>query len=439
MHDSAMGEHLQDTRASDLGPRSETGAPWKFLAEASELLDASLDYQTTLSNVVRLAVPRVADYCSVWLAADDGSLSWATGAHRDPAKAAFVQRLGTYPPALAGGRHPVARALHGGEAQLVVTPADDFLRSVARDETHLALLRELHPVSYIAVPMPARDRVFGALVLVTTVESGRRYTDRDVALAKELGRRVAIAVDHALLYRAAEEAAHAREAMVSIVSHDLKNPLSTIQLAASFLLEQFVTDEARGAERQQLMAIRRAAERMFSLIHALLDVAAVEGGRLRLERSAQAAQPIVDEALDAMRPLAAAKQIELTADLPADLPDIYADRERLLQVFSNLSGNAIKFTAEKGRVTIHCRRTDGALEFSVIDTGPGIVPADLPHVFDRFWQAKRKARMGTGLGLAIAKGIVEAHGGRIGVKSVLGQGSTFWFTVPLATAARPKP
>jgi signal transduction histidine kinase len=416
-------------RGAIIGPR------WRFLAEASGLLDRSLDYQETLANVVRFVVPRIADYAIIALLGDDGSLTWGYSAHCDPTKEALVGRLRAYQPHLTTEHHPTAKALRSGETQVVGVVDDAFLRSVARDGAHFALLRQIAPTSIIIVPLAARGRVLGSLLLATTRDSDRRYTDRDVAIANEVGRRAALAVDHALLYQAAERAGRARAEMVAVVSHDLKNPLATIQMAVSFLLEDLVPhDAAHQLQREQLHAIHRSAERMYRLIHDLLDVAAIEAGQLTVTRSPLAVDVFLTDALELLRPLAAAKRIVLAADVSPGLPPVAADRERVLQVFSNLGGNALKFTPDGGRVDIQATARGAAVAFAVRDTGPGIAPEDLPHVFDRFWQAKKAARAGVGLGLAIAKGIIEAHGGSISVESEPGRGSCFTFTLPVATA-----
>jgi signal transduction histidine kinase len=415
-------------RGAIIGPR------WRFLAETSGLLDRSLDYQETLANVVRFVVPRIADYAIIALLADDGSLTWGYSAHCDPTKEALVGRLRAYQPHLSTEHHPTAEALRSGETQVVDVVDEAFLRSVARDGTHLALLRQLAPTSIIIVPLAARGRVLGSLLLATTRDSERRYTDRDVAIANEVGRRAALAVDHALLYQAAERAGRARAEMVAVVSHDLKNPLATIQMAVSFLLEDLVPDDAaHRLQREQLHAIHRSAERMYRLIHDLLDVAAIEAKQLAVARSPLAVDVLVADALELLRPLAAAKRIALVAEVSSGLPPVAADRERVLQVFSNLGGNALKFTPEDGRVDIRVTVRDAVLEFAVRDSGPGIASEDLAHIFDRFWQLKKTARAGVGLGLAIAKGIIEAHGGGIRVESTPGRGSCFTFTLPVAT------
>ncbi len=404
---------------------------WKFLADAGALLDSSLDYQSTLTNVLHLAVPAIADFAALALVSDDGSMTWGASIHRNDAMAEVAAHLREFQPAFNMPGHPAAGALRN-LPQFFPSIDEALLRAMSRDDTHLGLLRQLSLISFITVPLSARDRVLGVLVFAVTTDSGRRYEEADLVLAQEVATRSALAVDHALLYREAKEAARAREVMMGVVSHDLKNPLSTISMATSFLLEDVVpAEESRAIERKQLGAIQRAAERMFRLIDDLLDITALEAGQLSLgRRRPQAVGPILDDALDMIAPLAAAKHIEIVRDPCGDLPTISVDRDRLLQVFSNLGGNAVKFTPEGGRVTLAVCDSVDAVEFIMSDTGPGIAAADLPRVFDLFWQARNTAHLGTGLGLAIAKGIVEAHGGQISVSSTVGEGTEFRFTIP---------
>jgi signal transduction histidine kinase len=440
----AMASHDALVTEAEL-PRNQehpafTRPRWQFLAEASELLDASLEYQETLANVVALAVPMIADYAIIALLTDDGALRWGWSAHRDPAKEAVVARLQAYVPTLATNNHPWAEVVHSGRTQIIETVTDGYLRSIAHDEAHLALLRELAPTSYIIMPLAARGRILGVLLFATDRSSGRRYSEHDLAVATELARRISFAVDNATLYRAAEQAAHMREDMVAVVSHDLKNPLTTIQMAVSFLKEEIVPDdEAHSLERKQLDVIHRSAARMYRLIHDLLDTTAIEAGHVQLTRAPITAYELVIDAIELLRPLAAAKRIELLAEVPPGLPCVMADRERVLQVFSNIAGNAIKFTPSGGRVEFAVTHHDNALEFQISDNGPGIAPGDLRHLFERYWQATKTRNMGSGLGLSIAKRLIEAHGGEIRASSELGHGSRFGFTLPVASGSASHP
>ncbi len=228
------------------------------------------------------------------------------------------------------------------------------------------------------------------------------------------------------MYRDAQLTIDAREQVLKIVSHDLRNPLHTISMSTSLMLEVPMDDVQRV---KRLQMIKRAGERMTRMVQDLLDVAKFESGRLGIDKRMVEIAPLVGEAIDMLRPLAVERALKLDASMVEDLAPIAADAGRVLQVFSNLIGNAIKFTPPGGRIAIRAETAGGQTRFSVSDTGPGIPPAQLPHIFGRFWQADATDRRGIGLGLAIAKGIVEAHGGRIWVESEVGRGTTFYFTL----------
>ncbi|MEJ7811834.1 MAG: PAS domain-containing sensor histidine kinase [Gemmatimonadaceae bacterium] len=231
------------------------------------------------------------------------------------------------------------------------------------------------------------------------------------------------------LYETAQRAVRARDETVAVVSHDLRNPVNAIaMIAASLLRADPAPDPAALAE--QLRVVVMAARQADALIADLLDVTRIETGSLRVHRAPQPIAPIIDSAIEVLRPLAAERDVSVVVAASEALPDALVDGERTHQVISNLAGNAIKFTPRGGRVSIRAEWRDEEIVISVLDTGPGIGADQVPHLFDRYWQAKRTARGGAGLGLAIAKGIVEAHGGRIWVESRPGEGSTFSFTVP---------
>ena len=414
----SVGEVGMGRRKNMTGWRpTRASGRWRFLADASAALDTSIEYEQTLANTVRLAVPEVADYCVVMLLDQDGVARWADSAHRDPGRAVLLESLRGFPPPPAADL-PGRRALRTGRPQLVSDASVEMLEWLL--ETPLRhMVDQLAPRSAIGVPMIARGRTFGAIIFVVTAESGRRYGARDLELATDVGRRAGFAIDHALLYQAAERAARARDDLMAMVAHDLKNPLSNIHLALRALLDddacpsdRFDDADRRALERHALGAEQRAAERMSRLIHDLLEVARVDAGRLLIQPTPSDPHALLREAMDAHREVAAANSITFEAKVDEDLPQVMADRERIAQVFSNLIGNALKFTPSGGRVAVHGSRATPDVRFAVEDTGPGIPSEHQGHVFDRFWQAKNASRMGTGLGLSIAKSIVEGHGGQ---------------------------
>ncbi|MBR9990520.1 MAG: hybrid sensor histidine kinase/response regulator [Gemmatimonadetes bacterium] len=223
----------------------------------------------------------------------------------------------------------------------------------------------------------------------------------------------------------AEAATRARDDVLATVSHDLKNPVGTIFTSASLLLDMPLPPEA---QKRQLEIIRRTAERMDRLIMDLLDVSSMEAGRFAVDAAPESLRSLIAEARDVFGPLATARNLELQAEDPVREATVRADRNRVLQVMSNLIGNAIKFTPEGGCVTVTATPAENEVIFSVVDTGIGIAEEDLPRIFDRFWHAGKAG--GSGLGLAIAQGIIRAHGGTIRVESGDG-GTSFFFTLPL--------
>jgi PAS domain S-box-containing protein len=235
-----------------------------------------------------------------------------------------------------------------------------------------------------------------------------------------------------IVERKLERALAVRDDVLRIVAHDLRNPLSTITLQAAALERQGPEPERR--DQKSRLVIIRSAKRMNSLIQDLLDAVLVEAGELKVERERFSAADLAREAVESQALLASAAGLELRLELGGDIPPVCGDRKRLMQVFDNLLANAIKFTPKGGRITVTAAVADGgSLRFAVADTGQGITPENMPHVFDRFWQAAtRERRLGAGLGLPITKGIVEAHGGRIWLESAIGRGSTFFFTIPAA-------
>jgi signal transduction histidine kinase len=407
---------------------------WKFLAEASLALEESLDYESTLSQVVRLGVPSIADFCTVALADEDGPITFVDAAHRDPAKAELVERLRGIAHVGFGDRDPLLQSIMNPAARHVPVIDEGYIEGFGSGPESRAFLRALAPTSAMFIPLVARDRVFGSLVFVATRESGRHYGEGEVFLAQEVARRAALAVDHARMFLEAVRAARMREHVLAVVSHDLKNPLNVIMMSAE-LLEEIIPDDAdHQMQRDRVTAILRSARRMGRLTGDLLDMSALDAGRLQMDLEPLEPAEILFDIARTLEPMARAADVMLAVEADTTLPAVQADRDRLAQVLDNLIGNAIKFSPRGSRVLITAAPTDDAVEWRVTDCGPGIEPDALSHVFDRFWQAPG-SRGGHGLGLGIARAIVEAHGGRIDVRSAPGEGATFTFTIPVADGA----
>lgn len=404
-----------------------------FLARASELLHSSLAYEETFGALLRLIVPELATYCVVDVVDELDQMRRLHVVHGDPRKQALCDRLQAYPRSQA--RYLTRRAILGNKAELVPRVTDSVLTEVAEDAEHLAILRALAPASMMFVPLRVRDRTLGALLFAR--EAGHAdYTETDLAFAMELAQRAASAVDNAQLYDGAQTAIRARDDVLAVVSHDLRNPLAVISMFASSLLESNFGDEEHNVEAMR--AIQDATRWAERLIQDLLDLSAIEAGGLSLALRADDPVMVVTKAVLMFEDLAAVRSVTLVTELPEQLPRIYCDSDRVLQALGNLIGNALRFTPEGGQICIGARTEADCVDIFVADNGPGIPDEDVPHIFDRFWTARRDSRVrGTGMGLAIVRGIIEAHGGRVRVRRNASRGATFVMCLPLEPVTGP--
>ncbi|HEY1811486.1 MAG TPA: ATP-binding protein [Kofleriaceae bacterium] len=399
----------------------------RMMNEVMTTLASTLDYDEMIAKIAKIAVPDFADWCAVDLVEPHGLVRRVAIAHSDPAKAEAARRFkDEYP---YRSNDPIAftgEVIRSGDA-IFAANSEDEIEQVAADARHAELLRELGFSSFISAPLLVRGRTLGAISFVTS-SAARRFQEADIAVANELARRTAICIDNARLYREAQDASRLRETVLAIVSHELRTPVSTIDLAATMLLHA-------GSEprlRKPAETIRRACERMDKMIGDLLDMAAIQSGRLRIEPEDVLAADLLNETVELHEPLAAEKQIKILRDFDMAGVHLYCDRDRIQQVFSNLIGNAKKFCQAGDVIVVRAHVTDKHATFAVVDTGPGIAADEIPHIFEPYWSGDRGKKTGAGLGLFIASAIVKAHGGELSVTSKPGDGATFSFTMPIA-------
>ncbi len=401
----------------------------RALAQAGATLAASLDYEGTLQSIAHIAVPAVADCAVLDVVEPDGGIRRVASTHDDDDATKAMREFNARFSTANNVPFPTARVL---ARNLLFEETDAATWASGNQEA--GVLRTIGAVRCLTVQLRARERVVGVLHLIST--DRRRVWDDDTRqLAQQLAFRAALTLENATLYRSAQRAAQLRDEIVSVVSHDLRNPLSAISMCANVLL---TSPPSEPAERDRLLdAIGEASQLAERLIRDLLDASMVAAGQLRLTIDREPLEPLLDRVRAMFDHVARDRNVALavTRDGRCDAGDeIDMDAERVLQVISNLVGNAIKFTDSGGRVDVHASLDDAKLRVAVRDTGVGIDREDLPHIFDRYWHSKRKGRaIGSGLGLTIARGIVEAHGGSISVDSELGRGSTFSFVIPRST------
>jgi len=424
------GKRILTVALRDVTEQHRIAKEQKFLDEIASVLASTLDYEETVESLATLVLGELGDFCIVDVL-EDGVVRRMKVAHRDPSKAGLALALQQMQ--LDRRRpHLGSSVLDTKQPLLMSKVPPEYVESIAQSDEELRALRELGPKSLMALPLQAHGRLVGALIFVRTTEA-HQYTPTDLPLAEEVARRAALGVENARLYRVAQRAILARDNVLGVVAHDLRNPLALVSLQAAILRSCGTEPERRSKKTAE--AIERAVTRMNRLIQDLLDVARLEAGRLSIEQARVPAGQVVSDSVEAQKLLASSASIDLRLDVARDVPEVWGDLDRLLQVFENLIGNAVKFTPPKGRIVVGAAPGDGEVLFWVADTGPGIAAEDLPHLFDRFWQARKAERHGAGLGLPIVKGIVEAHGGRIWVESAPGCGSTFFFTIPTAPPA----
>lgn len=291
--------------------------------------------------------------------------------------------------------------------------------------------------SFLAVSIVQRGTAVGQLYLANK-RSAEEFSEDDQRFVELLATRASKMLEIARLNEEVKAAVRARDKVLAIVSHDLRNPLSTIGLTVNLLARQRASDLS-AAELTGLDVIRGAAEQMRRLIDDLLNAATIEAGTFTVMPGPEAVQPILDEVSRTIAPMAQAKHIRLELDAAAALPLLHADRPRIIQVLCNLLSNAVKFAPERSTIQIRAWRQEDAVQFAVSDQGQGMAADQLLHIFDRYWKGAAEARRGFGLGLCIAKGIVEAHGGRIWAESKLGGGTTVTFTLPISPALPERP
>ncbi|MEP6690982.1 MAG: ATP-binding protein [Gemmatimonadaceae bacterium] len=418
--------------------RAEESA--RFLARAADLLASSLDYEKTLGDLARLAVPELADWCAVDMLSDDGTLHQLAVAHVDPEKARWAREINRRYPHARDAATGVLSVLRTGRPEMYNDITDEMIVAGAIDAEHLRITRELGLTSMIIVPLTARERTLGALTLVAA-ESKRRYSDADLALAMELARRAAVAVDNARLHRSALEAREAADAanlaktqFLAVMSHELRTPLNAIAGYAE-LLRMGIRGPVTPEQEEDLDRIARSQRALLSLINDVLNYAKLEAGHVQFDSRPIAVHALLLDIEALVTPQLLAQRLAY-ACAPCD-PEllVQGDAEKVRQILLNLLSNAIKFTARDGHVGVRCEASAATVSVHVTDSGTGIPSNKLAAIFEPFIQLDRSlssSHEGTGLGLSISRDLARAMGGDLTVESAVGAGSTFTLSLPRA-------
>ena len=425
--------------ARDISQQKRASQRAAFLAEVGLVLGASLEYLATLKTVANLAVPSIADWCAVDILTDERKLERLAVAHVDPAKIDLARMIrARYEDP--NSPHSPAYVVRRGTPVLLKEVPDEMIVATAKgDEERIALIRSLGLRSYMIVPLMARGRTLGALTFATA-ESGRLYTEDDFRFAQDVAFRAALAVDNARAYNDAQAANRLKDEFLATLSHELRTPLNAI-LGYSRILQSGMLSADKHAHA--LQTVERNATSLTHIVEDILDVSRIVSGKIRLNVQPVDLPTVVSDAIETVMPAADAKQIRVQTILDSPAAPISGDPDRIQQIVWNLVSNAVKFTPKHGVVQVRLERVNSHVEIVISDTGIGIAPDFLPHIFERFRQAdsgSTREHAGIGLGLAIVRHLVELHGGTIQAASDgPGKGSTFRVRLPVMIVHHEEP
>ncbi len=417
----SRGEFYASVVLRDVTERKVMERRQRFLLEASEQLASVVALSDTLSLLARLWIPTFADVAVVEME-DPPDLY-----HLRASRNADTGILTVEPLVVDHGECAPAPGTDLLMSQRVAAvPLPVALEAIP--PAHREAVEAIAPDSALVASLRLRGAAIGRVIMFSAHRDA--HTAGELALADELARRETVALENARLNERLQRAIRARDDTMSVVSHDLRNPVNAVKMLAGALLQRAKEDRLPDDVREQISVVRSAAQQMDTLIQDLLDFSRAEAGRFGVDTKTVSTDRLLRNALRTLAPLATDKGVRVVMEWPDTLPDVNVDPERIVQVVSNVVGNAIKFTPTGGTITVTAAVRPDAVLVSVTDTGPGISPDHLPHIFDRYWQSSRRNR-GAGLGLPIAKSIIEAHGGRIWAESASGAGAVFHFTLPL--------
>ncbi len=424
----SSGEHVFTVWLRDVSTTRAREEAQRQLAHAVALLGETLEVAATERSIAQLALPWLADGALLDVVTGAGPTRRVASTTGRPELDAALQAVAAHGLDLDSPSR-VVDVLRRSRTELVPIITEEWIEAHTADGAEFARVSALGMRTAALLPLVAREHVVGVLTIFRT--EARPYTEAERTIAEELALRAAFALDNARLYDTARQATLARDRALGVVSHDLRNPISAIGMCARALLA--ATPDAETERRDLARTILESTDLTQRMIRDLLDVASIEVGRLSIERRVEAVVPILERALSLFTREASDRGVSLRAEPAPALPSVVGDADRLVQVLANLLGNALRHSERGGQVVVRAVRADSGIEVSVRDDGGGIPAALLPLIFERYWTARGNApKGGTGLGLAIARGIVEAHGGRLWADSEVGKGSTFSFTIPSA-------
>jgi len=413
-----------------------------FLLSASTLLSESMDYERNLTILARLSLPKLGEWCAIDIVQENDkgvmALRRITSQHRDPQMQALLTEMDRRYPHLRDAPAGPANVVRTGQKELINIASDEIIASLAEDEEHLQMLRQLGFRSVMIVPLMARGRRLGAMSFYSSRD--RQFDLTDLDLAEDLTRRAAYYVDNAQLYQQVRAADRRKDEFLATLAHELRNPLAPIMNAFEILRKR-VGDHPELDPLHE--TVRRQIQHLVRLINDLVDVSRITRGKIALRMERVRLETLVHQAVDTSQPLIDARRQKLTLNLSPEPLWLSADPARLVQVIANLLNNASKYTHAGGCIWLITEREGEQAILRVRDNGSGIETDLLPQVFDLFTQGDRsldRVQGGLGIGLTIVRSLVEDHHGQVVAFSEgQGRGSEFVVRLPIiAEGARPE-
>ncbi len=421
----------------DITERKRADERTQFLVNATALLSSFIESPSLLSRVAKLPVPLFADWCIVDLCDPAGRVLKSTVAHSHPEKKTILRRLKKRLPNTFQSASLVADVLRQGKARLVADAVNPFEYAEPQSAEDRELLLRLDPQSVICVPLVAHHRTFGAITFVLSGPA-RQYCDADLTVAEDFARRASIALENARLYEEAKEADRRKDEFLATLAHELRNPLAPIRNALEIVRMPDVDGEISA---KAFAAIERQVDHMVRLVDDLLDLSRLMRGKVQLRPERLLLRDVIERAIETARPLIDAHRHELVVSVPKSPIYVFADPVRLDQIISNLLNNAAKYTERGGVIRLSAKTRDQEVAIQVRDTGIGIDPKLLPHLFDLFRQAEStldRSHGGLGIGLTLVRSLVDMHGGKVEARSDgPGTGAEFVVRLPILKAEPP--
>lgn len=399
-----------------------------FLEKVSNTLAVSLDQDVTLQHIAKLLVPYLADYCRIAIVDKDLSIKELTVSHQDPTKVSLVEALFDTYKNLPKATHGIPSLLKNGKPEIIERVDKADLKEFKNNQKLIKIIKELKLRSYIGVPLIARGKVLGAMTL-SSIKENRYYTNEDLLYLEEIAQRVALTLDNIRLYKEAQDAITLRDDFISVASHELKTPVTSVKIYTQ-TLQKLAKKSKDVLSENSLEKMNRQIDKLTDLIYNLLDISKIQTGRMEYTMKKFFFDDMVIETVEMMQQMYTHKLI-VKGTTKAE---IYGDEERLNQVLSNLINNAVKYSPASDKIIISLSKKRKEIKVSIHDFGIGMNNAYLEKIFDRFYRITEqhdRTFPGLGIGLYISKEIIDRHEGKLWVESKEGKGSVFHFTIPI--------